>query len=173
MAEVTKKLSGREYSAILSLFSAVSHYTELYPMLRKRAEMVPGTTELMEQVSEGTSEVIDRILGTVPPEKLRQLQADIKHVKLYIKVEPPGCVPTIDMTSYSYVPTKALNALLAHVMENECLVCDKTPEEARKCEYRRLIEKTLVHEVDAVDTEHCKYSDMVVGVEREDKEGST
>ena len=40
MAE-KRYLSGREYAAMLSLFAAISHYTELFPLLRKRADLVP------------------------------------------------------------------------------------------------------------------------------------
>ena len=159
-----KKLSGREYSAILSLFAAISHYEELFPMLSKRAEMVPGTDEMMKECSRMTGEIIDRILGTVPPEKLLQLKEDINHVKLYVRVEPPGCVPSISSKSFSYIQTRTLNELLAHIVEHECMLCDKTAEEAKKCDVRRMIDTALVHEVDAVDTDHCKYSDMGLGI---------
>ena len=161
----TRKLTGREYSAILSLFSAVSHYTELYPMLARRAEMVPGTQEMMDETKRLTSEIIDRLLSTIPPNKLLHMKADIQHVKLYIKVEPPGCVPSVDMTSFSYIPTKVLNELLCYVMEHECMLCDKTPHEARHCTVRVMMDEALVHEVDAKDSAHCKYSDMSIGME--------
>lgn len=161
----TKRLTGREYSAMLSLFSAISHYIELYPILGKRAEMVPGTAEMMEQTKVLTNEIIDRLLGTIPPEKLLQMKADIQHVKLYVKVEPPGCVPSVDMTSYSYVDTRTLNELLCYVMEHECMLCDKTPTEARHCPFLKIFDKALVHEVNARDTSHCKYSDMSIGME--------
>ena len=157
-----KNLSGKEYSAVLSLFAAVSHYAELYPWLRKRAEMVPGTVELMDSVQENSQDIIDRILSTIPQEKLYHMKMDLGHVKLYIKVEPPGCVPSKDMTGYSYVPTKALNELLAYLVTHECIFCDKTATEARKCPYRGIIDKVLVHDVDGVDREHCKFSDITL-----------
>lgn len=161
----TRKLTGREYSAMLSLFSAVSHYKELFPFLRKRAAMVEGTEEMMDEAERVTDGIIDRLLSTIPPEKLMQMRADMKHVKLYIRVEPPGCVPSIDMTSFSYVPTRTLNTLLCYVMEHECMLCDKTPVEARHCEFLKIFDNALVHEVNAKDTTHCKYSDMSMGLE--------
>ena len=161
----TKKLTGREYSAMLSLFAAISHYQELYPILSKRADMVPGTQEMMDETSRLTGEIIDRLLGTIPQEKLRHMKADLDHVKLYIKVEPPGSVPSVDMRSFSYVPTRTLNELLAYAMEHDCFLCDKTPAEARKCPVRKMIDAALVHEVDAIDAQHCKYSDLALGVE--------
>jgi len=163
-------LSGREYAAMLSLFAAISHYTELFPLLRKRANLVPGLWEKMEQAQALTDEILSEISATIPVDKARHILQDIQHVRLYVKVEPPGSVRSVDMTSYSYVPTPQLNELLTYVMEHECLMCDKTPVEARKCEYRKTFEGALAHEVDAKDTDHCRYSDMSLdlGVRTED-----
>ena len=161
----TKYLSGKEYAALLSLFAAISHYGELFPVLKKRAEMIPGLWEKMQNVEELTNSLLDGILSTIPADKLLHVKADIQHVKLYIKVEPPGCVPSVDMSGFSYVPTKALNGLLCYVMEHECLLCDKTPVEARKCPIKKMFEDCLPHEVAAKDTGSCKYADMSIGWE--------
>lgn len=161
----TKYLSGREYAAVLSLFAAISHHAELFPILRQRAEMVPGLWEKMETVQSDTGDILDGLLSTIPESKLRHIRTDVSHVKLYIKVEPPGCAPTVDMRGMSYVPTKSLNELMCYVMEHECLLCDKTPKEARTCPVRAMFDGALPHEVNAKDAEHCKYSDMSIGLE--------
>lgn len=161
----TKYLSGREYAALLSLFAAISHHAELFPVLKKRAQMVPGLWEKMETVETATSELLDGLLSTIPGDKLKHIKTDISHVKLYIKVEPPGCVPSVDMRGMSYVPTKALNELMCYVMEHECMLCDKTPVESRCCPVRSMFDNALPHEVAALDTEHCRYSDMSIGTE--------
>jgi hypothetical protein len=159
------KLSGREYSAVLSLFAAVSHFQTLYPMLKKRAELVPGTWEKMQETERLVQDILDAILATVPQEKLLHIKADVRNVKLYIRIEPPGCVPSVDMTGFSYVPTKTLNQLLCYVMEHECMMCDQTPVQARKCPVKEIFEKALPHEVSAQDSAHCRYSDMSMGLE--------
>lgn len=161
----TKYLSGREYAALLSLFAAVSHYAELFPRLRNRAELIPGLWEKMEDAHHLTDEILEEIVRTIPQDKCKHMLADIKHVKLYVKIEPPGSVPSVKMDGFSYVPTPALNELLAYVMEHECMMCDKTPVEARKCPIRNTFKGALVHEVDAQDGEHCKYSDMIMNLD--------
>lgn len=161
----TKYLTGREYQAVLSLFAAVSHYAELFPLLKKRADLVPGLWDKMTKAQALTDEILGEIASTIPADKARHVLMDIQHVKLYVKVEPPGSVPTVDMTSYSYVPTTTLNELLSYVMENECLLCDKSPKEARKCQIRKIFTDALTHEVDAKDTDHCRYSDMSLDID--------
>ena len=158
-------LTGREYSALLSLFAQVSHFTVLLPLLEKRIKMVPGLWEKVTQAQELTDEVLREIPKTIPENKLRHVMADVKSAKIYIRIEPPGCVPSVDMTGMNYVPTKALNELMAYVMEHECLLCDKTPTEARKCPVREMFDGALPHEVVAMDTDHCRYSDMSMGLE--------
>lgn len=163
----TKYLTGREYAALQSLFAAISHHAEIFPVLQKRAQMVPGLWEQMMLVQEKTEGLLDGLLSTIPPDKLRHVNADIRNVRLYIRVEPPGCVPSVDMRGFSYVPTQVLNQILCYVMEHECLMCDKSPVEARKCPVRKWIDDALPHVVKATDKERCKYSDMSLGLEVE------
>lgn len=163
-------LSSREYAALMSLFAAVSHYSELYPILRRRADNLPGVWDAMKTAEEKTESVIDEILRTVPQKKLRQIKEELNHVKLYIRVERPGCVASLDTTPFSYIETKTVNELLQYVCEHECLMCDRTPTEARKCPYRKMIEDALPHTVNAKDGANCKYADLVLGLEDTDDE---
>lgn len=163
----TKPVSGKEYAAIQSLFAAVSHLQVLLPILEQRAKMRPNLWRDLCLINKLVDKSTTAILTTCPPEKLRHISADIRNVKLYVKVEPPG-LRSVSTEGFCYTPTKVLNNLLSHVCEYECMCCDKTPVEARKCEWRKLIDDALPHEVNAVDGEHCKYSDMTIGVETEE-----
>lgn len=161
-----KPLRGREYAALQSLFAAISHFQELYPALEERAKTVPGLWRDMRMIDTKSQRILEGLLQTVPEDKLRHVLADCKNIRLYIKVEPPGSVPTVTM-GFSYVPTPTLNALLCYVLEHECLMCDKSPVEARKCPVRAMIDKALPHEIPYRDGERCKYSDFAIGVEEE------
>ena len=158
-----KPLSGREYAALQSLFAAVSHLQVLLPVLEKRAKMIPNCWRDMRLVCTLVDKITNEIVTTVPYEKLRHVSADIRHVKLYVKVEPPG-LKSMDTEGFSYTPTKTLNNLLGYVCEHECMMCDKTPTEARKYPVRHMIDSALPHEVNTRDGEHCRYSDMAIGL---------
>lgn len=159
-----KYLTGREYAALLSMFAQVSHYMVLLPTLEKRAKMIPGVWESLTEAQRLTDDALNKIPKTIPENKLRHVLADVQNAKIYVKIEPPGCVPSVDMTGFSYVPTKALNDLLMYVMDHECLLCDKTPGEAKKCPVREMFDAALPHEVVAKDTNMCRYSDMSLGL---------
>lgn len=166
----TKPLSGREYAALQSLFAAVSHMQALMPTLEKRAKMVPNLWRDMCLVSKLVDRITEQIVTTVPLEKLRHVSADIRNTQLYVKVEPPG-LHSIGVEGFSYTPTKVLNQLLGYVCEHDCILCDRTPVEARKCPVRKMLDGALPHEIRAKDGEHCKYSDMTLGMETEDEAG--
>ena len=155
-------LRGREYAALQTLFAMVSGFTACLDSIRERSERA-GCWEHMEAVGKLASECLDAILQTVPDNKLMHIRADLQNVRLYIKVEPPGL--TRPCEGFSYTPTETLNELLNYLCQHECGLCDKTAGEGRKCQYRKLIESALPHEVDIVEREYCKYSDMTLGLE--------
>lgn len=160
----TKPVSGKEYAAIQSLFAAVSHLQVLLPILESRAKMRPNLWRDLRMIQQRLDVVLAEILATCPPEKLRHISADVRNTQLYVKVEAPG-LHSRSTEGFSYTPTKVLNQLLCYVCEHECIMCDKTPKEARKCPIRQMIDSALPHEVRAQDAEHCRYSDMTIGME--------
>lgn len=154
-------LSGREYAALQTLFAVVSTFTAGIDPLKKRAESI-GLWEDLKRIGDDADHILSRIALTVPENKLRHIRMDLDNIRLYIKIQPPGLT---QMTSgFSYTPTAALNGLLNFLCQHECCLCDKTAVEARHCEYRQLIDDALPHEVEGKDREHCKYSDMVLGL---------
>jgi hypothetical protein len=167
MAQANKPLSGKEYAALQSFFAAISHMAELIPYLKARAHMVPNLWRDLRMIETRLQTILDQLLLTVPPEKLRHISQDIRNTSLYIKVEAPG-IRTQSTEGFSYTPTKVLNQLLAYMCEHECMMCDKTPTEARRCPYRQILDNALPHEIKARDRENCKYADFVIGIEDED-----
>ena len=174
-AEVERTpLSGREYAALQAYFCVVSTLTETIAPLEKRIKSArPGTWRdyrMMQTVSE---KVLDNVLETVPADKLAHISQDIRHTKLYIRIEPEWAAPTMKTGGFSYTPTDALNNLLNYLMEHECLMCDKSAKESRKCPHRKLIEKSLPHTVPGNDSEDCKYAGIAIGLEdgREEIDG--
>lgn len=155
-------LNRREYASLQTLFAMVSAFEMCPANLRERAEAA-GCAEDLRTIAKLCDESLGKILKTVPERKLMHIDADPKNVRLYIKIEPPGL--STPYTAFSYTPTRALNELLNYLCQHECSLCDMTPVEARKCPYRAVIEEALPHDVDGMDREHCKYSDMVLGLE--------
>lgn len=170
MTGYVKPLSGREYAALQTLFAVVSTWQETNTVLDKRAkEAGNGLWRDMRLMQSLAERVMARILKTVPVEKLRHVQADIRNTHIYVKVEPPGMPSMPDLKGYSYTPTETLNRLLNYLCEHECSMCDKTTTESRKCVWRKTIEEALPHDVGRVTSEHCKYSDLVLGLSTDEE----
>lgn len=155
-------LRGSEYAALQTLFAMVSGFTAGIGPLEKRSEAA-GCRDELHEVGRLAQECLDKLLLTVQEKKLMQIRTELENIRLHIKIEPNWAVSK--MRGMSYVPTDAFNDLLNYLCQHECCLCDKTPVEARKCPHRKLIDDTLPHEVDGKDREHCKYSDMVLGLE--------
>ena len=160
-------VSGKEYLAIQHLFADASALVELTPIIRKRAQLVPGLWRDLCMLKTKSQKVLEQIIDTVPMKKRQHMLKDIKNTNIYIRVEAPG-IKTVKDKSFSYLPTDALNALLNHLLQQECAWCDKTGKEGRSCPYRKMIEDALPHTVGREeDGEHCKYSDIVLGLDEQ------
>lgn len=157
-------LSGREYAALQTLFALRSAMEVTTPILEGRAKRADVTEEL-HKLGELSDIVTRQFLRTVPLNKLQQVMKNLSMVKIYIKVEAPG-IPTEDGTHYVYVPATSLDYLLNLVMEMECMMCDKTEIEGRKCPNRKAMEDCLPHAVKvARGSDKCRYADLSIGLD--------
>ena len=154
-------LSGREYAALQTLFAIVSGFTSGIDPLKKRAESI-GLWEDLKRIGEDADHILAEIARTVPENKLRHVRKDLDNIRLYIKIQPPGLEQ--HDPSFSYTPTAALNDLLNHLCQTECYMCNKAAVEARHCEFRKMIDAALPHEVEHPEYDGCKYSDMTLGL---------
>ena len=161
-------LSGKEYGAMQTVFGIVSTFSAALERLHKRAlQAGDGTWRDLRLIETKAASVTDRLLATVPYNKLQQIKTDLGNTRCYIKVEPSWAPGTVQ--PYCCVPTKALNELLSHLLGSECLFCSKTATEARHCPYRQLIEQTLPHEVPGNDAQDCKYAGIALGLDSVDE----
>lgn len=164
-AEGRAGLTGKEFAALQSLFATVSTYEVVLPMLEERARTMceRGTWRDLRMLRKVSDRVIARLLATVPARKLQQTLMTLDHVRVYVKVEAPG-IRTKDPTSYTYVPTEALDCLMNTILDDHCLLCGKTEKEGRKCPLRQAILDAVPHDV-KIDRESdkCMFADLSNG----------
>ncbi len=159
------RLSGREYSAIATWFALGVLSKEAGHVLAARAKQAaPGTYRDLRMLPKKLESVLDALIRTIDKKKVDQIMQDLEHVHMYVRVEAPG-IRTIQNVQWSYLKTDTLNDLLNYMLGQECALCDKTPAEARHCRFRALIEDALPHDVGVMDDEHCKYSDLSLGIQ--------
>lgn len=160
-------LSGKEYAALQALFSLRGGLDSTKEVLAKRAEMA-GVTAEMEQLRTLAKTVMDEMLRTVPDNKLQSVMANLNNTHVYIRVEAPG-IPTKQTPQMLLVKATSLDYVLNAMIDNYCLMCDKTEKEGRKCPHRQAMEDCLPNTVSvARGSEKCKFSDLAIGLDELD-----
>lgn len=159
-------VSGKEYAAMQSIFAMISTIQVAEPILEKRLRRLGGGVwRDYRMLTVKLDRVMRALLSSVPANKLMQINRNFSMTRVYIKTEAPG-IKTVDDTSYVYVPARALDYVLNIMIENNCLLCDKSEIEGRKCEHRRALEECLPHQVRvARGSEKCMYADLSLGLD--------
>lgn len=123
-------LSNKEYYALLRVFGIVNILDVCLPILKKRLELAGVQLEMeLEQAKfEG---FMARVLKTVEPKKLIAMRKDLDHIVVECKVAYDYAKK--DDREFTYCPTEAIDRLVERVIMWECLSCDKTAKEAKKC----------------------------------------
>lgn len=166
ISEFTEPVSGREYSALQSLFALISTFEVAAPILEKRAKHLGGGVwRDLQMIRAKSDKVMRALLTTIPVNKLMQINRNFSMTRVYIKTEAPG-IATKDDTNFVYVPAKALDYVLNEMIANNCILCDKTEVEGRKCPHRQALEDCLPHEIRvARGSETCKFADLILGLD--------
>lgn len=162
----TDPVNGREYAAMQALFAVLSTYQVAGPVLEARLRKLGGGIwRDFRMIQVKMDRIIRALLSTVPVNKLQQIERNFSMTRVYVKTEAPG-IATKDASSWVYVPATALDYVLNVLIENNCLLCDKTEVEGRHCPHRKALEDCLPHQVDvARGSERCKFSDLSLGLD--------
>ena len=144
-------VSGQEYYATRALMGIVSTFETELKVLEKRLKAVPYGWRDAKMIAAVADSLLIRLLKTVPPNKLAQIQQEISHTRVEINV-------TRDYTGkskeqFTYVPNSALEWLEDRVIDMECSMCDLDEKQAKKCPVRKNIEALYMY--DFPERESC------------------
>ena len=144
-------LSGQEYYAARALMGIVSTFETELKVLEKRLKAIPYGWRDAKMIAAVADTLLIRLLKTVPPNKLAQIQHEISHTRVEINV-------TRDYTGkareqFTYVPNGALEWLEDKVIDMECSMCDLDEKQAKKCPVRKNIEALYMY--DFPERESC------------------
>lgn len=147
-------LTGREYSALLSLFasgSALGNTTAIHQRLR---ELVPNGWRDFRMIENRMEDLAARILSTVPYKKLAIIQAELPNIKVKTFFSIPGGtrldkgVVCVDEDNFI--------AVLDRVISMDCWCCTKKGTKVRKCPILQMIQSVLPYDPDpGFDNDAC------------------
>ena len=137
-------LTGREYYALRALMGIVSTFETEDVSLEKRLKSIRGGWRDIKLIEKLSSKLLDLILTTVPQKKLEQIRLEISHTRVEISVVRD--VAGRYKPNFTYVPNEALEWLEEQVIDMNCMLCDKTDKESKRCPIRRNIEALYMYD---------------------------
>ena len=96
----------------------------------------------------------EELLKSVPAKKLLSMQRELQYTICEIKLKPPTKETGRD---YIYIPRKEFISLLQRAIQMDCLLCDKSIKEAKKCGLYRNIDACFPYMLDEPTDTHCPF----------------
>ena len=149
-------LTGQEYFALRSLMGIVSTFATEDRVLKNRLKKVPMGWCDVKMIEAKADRLLDAVLATIPAKKLAQIRQEIGHSRVEISVVRD--VTGAHKKAFTYVPNEALEWLEDQVIDLNCMMCDKTEKESRKCPVRRNIE--ALYQYDFPERKGCPIAQM-------------
>ncbi|MCR4622085.1 MAG: hypothetical protein K5663_08395 [Clostridiales bacterium] len=153
-----KPLSRREYEAFRLIMATCIATSYLVGDLKDRLkESVPNGWRDARMVETVIKSLMDKLLLTIPRQKLEIIRREMEHYFLYIRVEGAAKYHNDD-SDYAVIPRNTLKELSAYA-GRYCDLCDKKGKDARKCKLRKLFHECLQWNAPATvgETEECIY----------------
>ena len=155
------KLAAKEYYALLQFFGMTSTFSVLEDILKLKLQKIPNGWRDYRMLNEVCAKLLDKILATIPGDKLAQIKNELGHTKCEIRVESP--VVSTTKTMYTYIPEKVIDRIVEHAMSTECFMCEKRGAEARGCQLRKDLEACYHWDFPTVKNgECCHFSDNIL-----------
>ena len=132
-------LSNTEYYALLEVFGIVNSFNNCASKLERRCKLTPGAWENMQTVIQSSEKLMEQLLETIPNKKLAAIKKDLQFARCDLKVTKDFTGKT-DAYGFSYVHNEKLGKVVAKIINQECLFCDKSEAEQKQCELLKDIE---------------------------------
>ena len=154
-----KDMNYKEYNALRYLAAVISALPLVQEQMQNRCRKSGKRLWGMLRSATGLlCKVFDALVKTVPGDKLPQLKKELVNTHLNVNTEYS------ERDQYereNYVCMRESTAILIckKAMQNECYLCMKTREEAKRCEMFRLINESLMFTPPKPDTDNCVYAE--------------
>lgn len=157
-----------EYEAIMWIAALRDACNQHMPGIKKRAQGAKCWRKL-RQANGLIKSAVNDLLDTLPDKALERLAVNLRSVQAYVKIKD-SVTGHNDYEGYFYVPGLPLSRLCRRISTIECLMCEKSAAEQKRCKVRQDLHDLLPWEDDTLKGT-CPYIDrppMEIGHEEED-----
>lgn len=158
-------LTNKEYYTLRELFGIVNTFDKCANDLRARCKLIPGGWRDLRLIITKAEKLMTDILHTVPLKKLESMRKEFDHTVCEVRV-------TRDFTGkakeegFAYVPDRALERVVHRLIGYECLCCDKSAKEGKRCKLFKDIEALYPWPMPP-RSDRCPLAGLSAGVEEE------
>lgn len=152
-------LSQREYSALRTFFGFISALEACKKELEPRLRDIPNGLEELGKLDTGACALLDKMLGTIPFQKLRQIQ--LENEISQVEVVTKGTC-TVSDKEYVCLPVQALEEVCNEAISIRCFGCSVSNAASNHCGLRKAIDATLPYDVkQSKNLTKCPYNGLI------------
>lgn len=145
-------LSTREYEALRTLFGAVNAMA--LDMLKDRCDLNPGDWEKLQEARDSAQQVLNNILRTIPLKKLMSISTELRNTICELRIKPPVSASNGSI----YIDQAAMVRMAERAIAMDCVICEKTREEGKRCPLYRDINDCFPYELMEPDDALCPFA---------------
>lgn len=146
-------LTMREYDALRTVFGALNALDS--DTLKERLKTTKYGWRDIRLCLAVMRKVLDKLLLTIPPLKLLTLQEELKHTYCEVRIRGGGTPSHPDCV---YVSQKAIVAMIDRAIQLECLLCDKSVKDGKRCPLYKNIQALFPYELDEPTDTKCPFA---------------
>lgn len=131
------RLYAAETDSVFALIASQMELEKAKRVMERRLRTIPGAWRDISLLCAVLSKLIDKILETVPIDKLQQLQRNMKYMSYRVYMAKPVTIPKDEVV----VSGEDMEVLTRYAHEYSCIACDK---DCNKCELGKALDHTMI-----------------------------
>lgn len=151
-------LSNKEYVSLQMVIASLDSLDQETGRLEQRAKLAGNHTwRDLKMLTAVAAKVFRNLMETIPKRKCRLIQDEIRRTEIIVNVRPPHGLPQAKGVQYTAVPVESLEWLIDHVLQWECLTCQKEGREQKKCPFRQRLETMYTFDIADIRKNECPF----------------
>lgn len=146
-------LTMREYDALRTVFGALNALDS--ETLKERLQTTNGGWRDMRLALSMMRKVLDNLLSTIPARNLLTLKDELNHTYCEVRIRGAGTLAHPDCV---YLSQKAVVSLIDRAIQLECMLCEKSAKEGKRCPLYKNIQALFPYELDEPTDTQCPFA---------------
>ena len=132
-----ERLHSDEAASLFGLFAASQEIKSAMERLEKRIKLIPDALEDLSTVHAKLDTLLQRLLETIPTEKLLALKRNMQHMAFRVYMVKPVSVPR----DVSLIDVDDLTTIIRSAHDFRCIACDS---DCNRCDLGKALDRTMV-----------------------------